>query len=234
MISNPSKGIERKLQTNAAGIFTSPALVPADGYSVTVSKTGFSKYELKNLTLQVGQALELNVALSVAATGTEVIVTADAPIVESTKTDVSALVDQNQILNLPINGRRVDSFVLLSPGVTNDASFGLLTFRGNAGGNTFLTDGVDTTNTFYDENAGRTRSYNISQDAVQEFQVVTSNFLPEFGRASGGIVNTITKSGSNDIPRIQKLTGSSATVLWMPRIQRRWAIILRTGATKRG
>ncbi len=199
VISNPSKGIERRLQTNAAGLFTSPALVPAGGYSVTVTKAGFSKYELKNFTLQVGQALELNVALSVAATGTEVVVTADAPIVEGTKTDVSSLVDQNQILNLPINGRRVDSFVLLSPGVTSDASFGLLTFRGNAGGNTFLTDGIDTTNTFYDENAGRTRSYNISQDAVQEFQVVTSNFLPEFGRASGGIVNTITKSGGNDI-----------------------------------
>jgi Carboxypeptidase regulatory-like domain/TonB dependent receptor len=199
VISNPSKGIERHLQANTAGLFTSPALVPADGYTVTVTKAGFSKYELKDFTLQVGQALELNVSLSVAATGSEVIVTADAPLIEGTKTDVSALVDQNQILNLPINGRRVDSFVLLSPAVTNDASFGLLTFRGNAAGNTFLTDGVDTTNTFYDENAGRTRSYNISQDAVQEFQVVTSNFLPEFGRASGGIVNTITKSGGNDI-----------------------------------
>ena len=93
----------------------------------------------------------------------------------------------------------MDAFVLLQPGVTNDASFGLLTFRGNAGGNTFLTDGIDTTNTFYDENAGRTRSYNISQDAVQEFQVVTSNFLPEYGRASGGVVNTITRSGTNSI-----------------------------------
>src|SRR5207248_1896718 len=82
------------------------------------------------------------------------------------------VVVQNEIDNMPINGRRVDAFVLLSPGVTNDATFGLLTFRGNAGGNSFLTDGIDTTNTFYDENAGRTRSYNISQDAVQEFQVV--------------------------------------------------------------
>src|ERR1019366_5110499 len=191
--------IERKLQTNGAGLFTAPTLVPAAGYSMTATKTGFSKYEVNNITLQVGQALDLNVALSVAATGTEVIVTAEAPLVEATKTDVSQVVDNNQILNLPINGRRVDSFVLLTPGVTNDGTFGLLTFRGNPGGNTFMTDGIDTTNNFYDENAGRTRSYNISQDAVQEFQVVTSNFLPEFGRASGGVVNTITKSGSNDI-----------------------------------
>ncbi|HWC15920.1 MAG TPA: TonB-dependent receptor, partial [Terriglobales bacterium] len=67
------------------------------------------------------------------------------------------------------------------------------------GGNTFLTDGNDTTNSFYDENAGRTRTFNISQDAVQEFQVVSSNFLAEYGHASGGVVNTVTRSGSNTI-----------------------------------
>ena len=161
-------------------------------------KAGFAKYDVNAFELQVGQALSLTVNLSVAATGTAVDVTGDAPLVEGTKTDVSGVVDNHEINELPINGRRVDSFVLLQPGVTNDASFGLLTFRGMAGGNTFLTDGIDTTNNFYDENAGRTRTYNISQDAVQEFQVITANFLPEYGRASGGVVNTITKSGTND------------------------------------
>ena len=93
-----------------------------------------------------------------------------------------------QIDNLPINGRRVDSFVLLTPGVTNDGTFGLVSFRGIAGGNSFLTDGNDTTNTFYNENAGRTRiSSQISQDAVQEFQVLTNGYSAEFGRASGGV-----------------------------------------------
>src|ERR1700722_12924511 len=82
VISNPSRGIERKIQTNAAGLFTSPALVPADGYLGTVTKTGFSKFELKNFTLQVGQAMDLNVALEVAAAGTEVSVTGQAPLVE--------------------------------------------------------------------------------------------------------------------------------------------------------
>ncbi len=198
-VTNPSLGIERKLETNAAGIFTAPDLAPARGYTVQVAKTGFATYQVNAFDLVVGQAVTINVSLTVAATGTQVNVTGDAPIVEATKTDVSGVVTQDQIDNLPINGRRVDAFVLLQPGVTNDAAFGLLTFRGNAGGNTFLTDGIDTTNTFYDENAGRTRSYNIAQDAVQEFQVVTSNFLPEYGRASGGIVNTITRSGTNSI-----------------------------------
>ena len=103
-------------------------------------------------------------------------------------------------MNLPINGRRVDSFVLNTPGVTNDATFGLLTFRGVAGNNSFLLDGNDNTEQFYDENAGRTRIQSqISADAVQEFQVVSANVSAEYGRAMGGVVNTVTKSGTNEL-----------------------------------
>ncbi|MEO7650633.1 MAG: hypothetical protein ABIZ80_09200, partial [Bryobacteraceae bacterium] len=91
-------------------------------------------------------------------------------------------------------------FVLLSPGVAPDGSFGLLSFRGVAGHNSFLTDGNDTTNQFYNENAGRTRiTSQISQEAVQEFQVISNNFAAEYGNAMGGVVNTITKSGSNGV-----------------------------------
>lgn len=199
VVANPALAVERRAKTSGAGVFTVPDLTPAPGYTVTITKAGFAKYTVKTFDLAIGQALNLNVSLAVASTGTEVNVTSDAPIVETSKTDVSGVVNTNEIENLPINGRRVDAFVLTEPGVTNDASFGLLSFRGTAGGNTFLTDGVDTTNTFYDENAGRTRSYNISQDAIQEFQVVTSNFLPEYGNAMGGVVNTITRSGTNSI-----------------------------------
>ena len=200
VVANTQTGFERKLQTNGAGLFTAPDLTPGPGYTVTVTKTGFSKYQMNEFSLAVGQALNFSINLSVGAAGsTQVNVTGDAPVIETTKTDVSGVVDSAEILDLPINGRRVDSFVLLQPGVTNDAGFGLLTFRGTTAGNSFLTDGIDTTNNFYDENAGRTRSYNIAQDAIQEFQVVTSNFLPEYGRASGGVVNTITRSGTNDV-----------------------------------
>jgi hypothetical protein len=94
----------------------------------------------------------------------------------------------------------VDSFVLLTPGVSNDGTFGLLSFRGVAGGNSFLVDGNDTTEQFYNENAGRTRiASQFSQDAVQEFQVASSNPTAEYGRASGGVVNTVTRSGGNDL-----------------------------------
>ncbi len=118
--------------------------------------------------------------------------------VEDTKSGVTSTVNQDQIDSLPINGRRVDSFVLLTPAVTNDGEFGLISFRGIAMGNSFLTDGNDTTESFYNENAGRTRiGSQISQDAVQEFQVLSNGFSAEFGRALGGVINTVTKSGQN-------------------------------------
>src|SRR5205823_8052580 len=124
----------------------------------------------------------------------------EAPMVEDTKTGVSATVEKAQIDGLPINGRRVDTFVLLTPAVTNDGEFGLVSFRGIAAGNSFLTDGNDTTNSFYNENAGRTRiSTQISQDAVQEFQVLSNGFSAEFVRALGGVINTVTRSGTNSI-----------------------------------
>ena len=199
-VANESKGISRNLETNADGIFSAPSLVPSPGYTVKVETPGFAPYEKSDIELLVGQQLNLAVTITVAGAAQTVEVTSGAPIVETTKTGVSQVVTTQQIDNLPINGRRVDSFVLLTPGVTNDGAFGLVSFRGIAGGNSFLTDGNDTTNTFYNENAGRTRiSTQISQDAVQEFQVLTNGYSAEFGRASGGVVNTVTRSGGNDL-----------------------------------
>ncbi len=199
VVDNALKGIHREMVTSGSGVFSAPSLVPAAGYAVTIAKDGFATYSVSNIEVFVGQTVNLAPVLTVSSAASRVEVTAEAPIVESTKTDVSQVVTSQQIMDLPINGRRVDSFVLLTPGVTTDGSFGLISFRGNPGGNTFLTDGNDTTNQFYDENAGRTRTTNISQDAVQEFQVVSSNFLAEYGRASGGVVNTVTRSGSNTV-----------------------------------
>jgi outer membrane receptor protein involved in Fe transport len=200
IVSNDSKGVRRALQTTSSGAFTAPALIPDAGYKVTVSKSGFSNYEATHITVSVGENVDLHIAMGVATTTTTVDVSATAAAIEDTKTDISQVVSQRQILDLPINARRVDSFVLLSPAVVPDGAFGLLSFRGVAGHNSFLTDGNDTTNQFYNENAGRTRITSpISQEAVQEFQVISDNFAAEYGNAMGGVINTITKSGSNDI-----------------------------------
>jgi hypothetical protein len=199
VVGNEALGVRRTMQSTDAGLFNAPSLPPAAGYMVTVSKAGFTPYKADNIQVRVGQNIDLDVALTVAGAATQVEVEATAPIVDNTKVDVSQVVDTRQIQDLPINGRRVDSFVLLAPAVVPDGTFGLLSFRGVAGGNTFLTDGNDTTEQYYNENAGRTRiSSQIGQDAVQEFQVVSDNYSAEFGRAMGGVVNTVTRSGTND------------------------------------
>ena len=198
-VTNESRGLRRNLQTTSQGQFLAGALIPDSGYKVTVTKSGFAAYEASNIAVAVGQNVDLRVTLSVANTATTVDVLATGVGVETTKTDVSQVVGQTQILELPINGRRVDSFVLLTPAVVPDGAFGLVSFRGVAGHNSYLTDGNDTTNQYYNESAGRTRIQSqISQEAVQEFQVVSNNFAAEYGNAMGGVVNTITKSGSND------------------------------------
>jgi hypothetical protein len=200
VVSNPQTGIRRNLETNEAGLFAAPSLTPGTGYEVTVNKEGFAPYTAKDIQIQVGQNVALNIVLQVQQQVQEITVTEATPIVDSTKAGVSQVVGSKQIMDLPINGRRVDSFVLLTPGVVPDGTFGLVSFRGIAGGNAFLTDGNDTTNQFYNENAGRTRiTTQISQDAVQEFQVLTNGYSAEFGRASGGVINTVTRSGTNEV-----------------------------------
>jgi hypothetical protein len=200
VVANDGKGIKRTMTSTDAGVFAAPALVPSAGYSITVTKQGFATYEVKEFEILVGQNVDFRIGLQIGSASTRLDVTAEAPLVEETKSGVTASVGIDQIDNLPINGRRVDSFVLLTPAVTNDGEFGLLSFRGIAAGNAFLTDGNDTTNSFYNENAGRTRiGSQISQDAVQEFQVLSNGFSAEFGRAMGGVVNTVTRSGQNDL-----------------------------------
>ena len=199
VVANDAKGIRRNLTTNEAGVFNAPALVPAAGYSVSVNADGFQTHEGKNIEILVGQNISINIVVQVAATTTTVEVSEATPVVEQTRTGVSQVVSSRQILNLPINGRRVDSFVLMTPAVVADGTFGLVSFRGIAGGNAFLTDGNDTTNQFYNENAGRTRVIQISQDAVQEFEVLSAGYSAEYGRASGGVINTVTRSGANQV-----------------------------------
>jgi hypothetical protein len=198
-VSNPSRGVARELATTDGGIFVAPALVPGQGYKVTVGKEGFASYATAEFEVHVGETVNLRVALAVGAVAQTVDVAGTAPVVDDVKTEVSQVVGNEMITDLPINGRRVDGFVQLTPAVTKDADFGLVTFRGIAGGNSFLIDGIDTTNQYYNENAGRTRvGSQFSQDAVQEFQVLSSSYSAEFGHAAGGVINTITKSGTND------------------------------------
>ncbi len=200
LVVNQRLGIRRSILTSESGVFNVPSLTPSSGYEVEFAKAGFATYRMQGVEISVGQVVNVSAAMRLADVAETVEVTADQIGIDTTKTGVSDVVGSNQILNLPINGRRVDSFVLLSPAVANEGNFGLLTFRGIPGGNAFLTDGNDTTNQLWNENAGRTRiASNVSQDAVQEIQVLSNNYSAEFGRAIGGVVNTVTRSGSNEL-----------------------------------
>lgn len=130
----------------------------------------------------------------------EVEVTVDAPVINTSNQDFANNIDETSISELPINGRRASNFVLLTPGVAPDGNFGLISFRGISGLlNNSTVDGGDNNQAFFSEERGRTRiSSSISQDAIREFQVNTSNYSAEFGRAAGGVVNTVTKSGTNE------------------------------------
>jgi len=199
VVANADKGIRREMESNGSGLFNAPALVPSSGYSLTVTKQGFATYSVSDFQVTVGGTVDFRVMMQIAGGATRVEVTASAPVIEETKSGVTDVVNQDQIDGLPINGRRADTFALLTPAVVPDGTFGLISFRGISSGNAFLTDGNYTTNSFYMENAGRTRiSTQISQDAVQEFQVLSDGYSAEFGRAMGGIINTVTRSGSND------------------------------------
>jgi len=191
---------ERVVTTDEVGRFVAP-FMPVGAYDVRAEFEGMAPVNRSGLVLNVGATIDLILELTPAGVRQEVTVVEEAPIVESTKTDVSNTINSTAIENLPINGRRWENFALLTPGATNDGGFGLVSFRGVAGVfNNTMVDGADNNQAFFSESRGRTRiSYSVSQESIREFQVNVSNFSAEFGRAAGGIVNAVTQSGTNDI-----------------------------------
>jgi hypothetical protein len=170
-------------------------------YFVSAEASGFSALRLENVVVEVGRVTEVELKLAVGAASSTVDVIAEAPLVNTSQVDFATSVDEKSISELPINGRRWSTFALLTPGVVPDGSFGLLSFRGISGLlNNNTVDGGDNNQAFFSEEKGRTRiSYSIGQASIKEFQVNTSNFSAEYGRAAGGVVNAVSKSGTNNI-----------------------------------
>ena len=196
-VINEDTNQTRSLTTNEDGQFVASVLSIGD-YTVVIEKAGFSKIEQKNLKVNVGRTTTLRPILQTGEV-TAIVTVETTPIIDTVKTDESTLITRAQINDLPINGRRADQFALLAPGVTRDGRFGLLSYRGQSGVfNNFTLEGNDDNQAYFAEAAGRTRiASNISANAIQEFQVATSNFLPEFGRSAGGGINAVVRSGGN-------------------------------------
>jgi hypothetical protein len=180
------------------------ANLPPGNYELKASFTGFANYTQTGIVLTVGQVATINIGMQVASAGEKVVVTAEAPVIEPTKTEISQVVDTQQIQSLPISNRLFTDFALLTPGVaTSRTSLGTtfteyeatqISFGGmRSFSNSITVDGADFVNT-----ASGIQRATPPQDSVQEFRVVNNSFGAEYGRALGGIVNIVTKGGTND------------------------------------
>src|SRR6266851_9091931 len=199
IVKNNGTNAEQTAMTDESGYFRVAKLTPAI-YAVTISASGFADFKAEQVTVDVGRVTELSAKLSVASAGATVLVSSELPQINTTSPDFGPIVDQAAVSNLPINGGRWSDFALLTPGVVNNSSgFGLLSFRGiSTLLNNNTVDGADNNQAFFSEERGRTRAgYSSAKAAVQEFQVNTSNYSAEYGRAAGAVVNTVTKSGTN-------------------------------------
>jgi hypothetical protein len=198
-ITSFADGTTRTVKANASGEYRVSELQPGT-YKATFVADGFETYLENSITVTVGSVANVAPKLKVGAVTDKVEVTDERPLLNTQDNSITTTIDQNAIDNLPINGRRWSSFALLTPGVvSNSDGFGLLSFRGISYLlNNSTVDGADNNQAYFSEERGRTRaSYSISQAAVQEFQVNASNYSAEYGRAAGGVINTVTKSGSN-------------------------------------
>ena len=198
-VKNVDTNKEDSATSDDAGRFKVANLQPGR-YSVSVNATGFAQITQENVVVEVGRETSLEVGLSIGQVTGSVDVTAEAPVINTTQQDFSSNINQTSINELPINGRRWSNFALLTPGAVPDGTFGLISFRGISGLlNNNTIDGGDNNQAFFAEERGRTRiSYSISQAAIREFQVNTSSYSAEYGRSAGGVVNAVTKSGTNE------------------------------------
>jgi hypothetical protein len=170
-------------------------------YTVSVSATGFAAFRQQNVVVEVGRVTSIDALLAVGGATATVEVTAEAPVINTQQQDFSTNLNQVSINNLPTNGRRWSNLAILTPGTVPDGTFGLISFRGISGLlNNNTIDGGDNNQAFFSEERGRTRiGYVVSQDSIREFQVNTSNYSAEYGRSAGGVINAVTKSGTNQL-----------------------------------
>lgn len=169
-------------------------------YKVESTVSGFAAFTAENIIVEVGQTTNVNIGLVVEGQSAEVLITAEAPVINTTDNSNASNINQTAINELPINGSRWSNFALLTPGAVPDGTFGLISFRGVSGLlNNNTVDGGDNNQAFFSEERGRTRiGYVISQSTIREFQVNTSNYSAEYGRSAGGVTNAVTKSGTNE------------------------------------
>src|SRR5437660_3954420 len=212
-ITNLATGINRTVTTNEDGLYIAPNLLPAS-YELTFTAPGFKTDVRTGIELTVGATVTLNTTMQVGGTKETVQVQTEAPDVQLATSDISAVVNATTVRELPLNGRSWTDLATLQPGVNRiqtQPDFAAGTDRGNRGfgnqltlsgarpqQNNYRLDGVSL-NDYANGAPGSVLGGSLGVDAIQEFSVLTSNYSAEYGKTSGGVVNAITRSGTNQI-----------------------------------
>ena len=210
-IANKATGVTRDVTTDTAGFYSAPNLLPGL-YEVTAGSSGFSTAKQSDLTLTVGAQQTLNLSLKIGDASQTVVVTEAAPLVQLSNSTIKAEVESTTIRELPLNGRDWASLATLSPGVNaieTQMPFESGAVRGNRGfgaqltisggrptQNNYRLDG-NSINDYGNGGPGSVIGVSLGVDAIQEFSVLTGNYSAEYGKTSGGVVNAISKSGTN-------------------------------------
>jgi hypothetical protein len=212
-IKNVATGITRTSRTSAAGFYSVPNLLPGV-YEITATAQGFSTEIQTGITLTVGEQQVLNFTLRVGQSSQTVVVTTQAPNVELASSSISAVVNSTTVRELPLNGRSWTDLATLQPGVSAVQTQASLSTSGSARGhrgfgeqiaiagarplqNNYRLDGISI-NDYSNSAPGSVLGGDLGVDAVEEFSVLTSNYSAEYGRTSGGVINAITRSGTNE------------------------------------
>ncbi len=200
-VKNLDTNLTKTLTTNEDGHFVALQL-PSGRYETTVTKSGFARLVQQNITVTVGQSVTLTLNMKVAA-ATETVTVSATPTVDTIKTEMSSTLNDLTVSNLPILGRKVEDLLTLTPGVSivQGPDGDEITFNGQRGiFSNISVDGGDFMNGFFGEQVGGQRvAVDITLEAVKEFQVVATGAGAEFGRTASGVVNIITKSGTNEV-----------------------------------
>ena len=199
---NLQTGLERTVNSGDDGLYQI-VLLPPGVYKVTATAQGFAAVNVENVEVAVGRTIDVKITLGASGVQEVVNVTAGAIQVQTTRSEADAVVNQRAIDNLPINGRRFQDFVTLTPTALIEPSRNQISLSGQRGiyGANINVDGVDYNQPFFGGIRGGERSNNaftVPQESLKEFQVVAAGYSAEFGRSTGGVVNAVTKSGTND------------------------------------
>ncbi|MBI4464907.1 MAG: TonB-dependent receptor, partial [Acidobacteria bacterium] len=217
VVRNVETGVSRTVSTDAQGQYRAPN-ISLGRYEVQASLTGFQTAVRSGISLSVGQEAAVNFTLEVGQVTERVEVTGEAPLVETTRSDVGGVIEENQVTDLPLNGRSFLQLAQLQTGMVaarnaSNLSFGgqqtvLATSGSQAGSSSFLLDGSDISDYMFAQTPGGASGLAVGLEMIREFRVLTNSFSAEYGRSSGGVLSVVTKSGTNQL---------EGTVFWFHR-----------------